>query len=47
MGCICCGEQIHSLEYDYVHRTWEGRMDGYCENCANMRCDAYPGQHSK
>lgn len=23
---------------------WEGRLDGYCDNCATARCDAYPGE---
>lgn len=23
---------------------WEGRLDGYCYECALTRCDAYPGE---
>lgn len=39
-ACWCC-------EGPYVDRggddPWEGRLDGYCEDCALTRCDAYPG----
>lgn len=24
---------------------WQHRLDGYCYQCALMRCDASPGQH--
>lgn len=39
-ACVCCGRM-------HVTRTerdpWEGRLDGYCYDCATARCDAYPG----
>lgn len=39
--CACCGEVLEYREYE--EDPWEGRLDSYCENCAWMRCDAFPG----
>lgn len=42
--CSCCG-------YLFLKRIdndpWEGRLDGYCYDCALARCDAYPGACGK
>lgn len=41
--CWCCdGPYVARGDAD----PWEGRLDGYCEDCALARCDAYPGEHS-
>lgn len=39
-GCCCCGAPIAARDPD----PWEGRLDGYCYECALARCDAYPGE---
>lgn len=39
-SCVCCGEPSHDRDPD----PWGGRLDGYCEDCALTRCDAYPGE---
>jgi len=41
--CWCCGRIDRSINRKRVHAQWEGRMDGYCYDCALTRCDAYPG----
>lgn len=41
--CGCCGALIEPRDPD----PWEGRLDGYCEDCALARCDAYPGYCDK
>jgi hypothetical protein len=38
--CHCCGRPVEPRDPD----PWEGRLDGYCEDCALNRCDAYPDQ---
>jgi hypothetical protein len=42
-GCWCCGDRapIESV------KDWEGRLDGYCLDCALARCDAYAGACGK
>lgn len=42
--CWCCGKPRLPVEVAYVHKTWEGRMSGYCQECAWARCDAFPGE---
>lgn len=37
--CCCCGKPAPKRTPD----PWQGRMDAYCEGCAETRCDAYPG----
>ncbi len=38
--CGCCGKQHERRgEGD----PWEGRLDGWCDDCALARCDARPG----
>lgn len=39
--CKCCDSILVALLPD----SWEGRLDGYCYDCAVRRCDAYPGEH--
>ncbi len=36
--CWCCLAPVESRNPD----PWEGRLDGYCYNCALTRCDAFP-----
>lgn len=43
-GCWCCGKLERQFNRDRVHAQWEGRMDGYCYDCALARCDAFPGE---
>ena len=42
--CLCCASRIGHLEEQYVAGQWEGRLTGYCLDCATARCDAYPGE---
>lgn len=37
--CWCCNLP-HQLR-DPLNDPWQGRLDGYCEECAINRCDAY------
>jgi hypothetical protein len=37
--CVCCG-----TNYGQREDPWEGRLDGYCYECALARCDAYPDE---
>ncbi len=39
--CWCC-QKPHKQRGD--NDPWEGRLDGYCDDCATARCDAYPGE---
>lgn len=41
-SCACCGKPNPLRQLD----PWAGRLDAYCEDCAHMRCDAYPGEHA-
>lgn len=43
LACYCCGHPAPDRDPD----QWEGRLDGYCEDCATARCDAFPGDCSK
>lgn len=43
-SCWCCGKRKSPTEYRYVREQWQGRMDGYCKDCALSRCDAFPGE---
>lgn len=38
MTCECCTSILVVRNPD----PWEGRLDGYCYDCATRRCDAYP-----
>lgn len=38
-GCWCCGNDTTRRNGD----PWEGRMEGYCDDCSLARCDAFPG----
>ena len=38
--CGCCNALFDLGEKAAVHNEWEGRLDGYCYECALMRCDA-------
>ncbi len=40
--CDCCGTAIAADEAAIVHNQWEGRLDGYCYDCASQRCDYEP-----
>lgn len=40
MKCYCCLREVKARQPD----PWEGRLDGYCEDCALARCDAFPGE---
>mgnify|MGYP001559815625 CR=1 FL=1 len=41
-SCWCCGVPApNRAPWD----PWEGRLDGYCDDCAEARCDAYPRAH--
>lgn len=35
-----CGRTVEPRDPD----PWEGRMDGYCYDCATNRCDCYPDE---
>lgn len=37
--CVCCREEAPLRDPD----PWDGRLNDYCVNCAECRCDAYPG----
>lgn len=39
--CCCCQEPV---ELRLSDDPWDGRLDGYCYDCALARCDAYPGE---
>jgi hypothetical protein len=39
--CLCCGAPAYPRAA--ADDPWDGRMDGYCDDCAAARCDAYPG----
>lgn len=39
-ACGCCGRDATRKR---LPDPWEGRLDGYCDECALTRCDAYPG----
>lgn len=41
--CACCGFMARPRFPD----PWEGRLDGYCTDCAHTRCDADPGACGK
>ena len=41
--CWCCGD----LAPTEAVKDWDGRLDGYCLECALYRCDAYIGQCGK
>lgn len=43
LGCFCCNAPVETRDPD----PWEGRLDGYCYDCALTRCDAYPGECGK
>lgn len=39
--CFCCGKKHPwRLQSD----PWNGRLNGYCEDCATNRCDCYPDE---
>lgn len=37
MICCCC--QKKERKRDKRTDEWQGRLDGYCTDCASMRCD--------
>lgn len=39
--CWCC-QTWHVTRGD--GDPWEGRMEGYCDECATNRCDCYPDE---
>lgn len=43
--CVCCDRLIGCPERQDVRVEWDDRLDGYCHDCALIRCDAYPGAH--
>jgi hypothetical protein len=40
-ACVCCGKDSTRRQQP---DPWEGRLDGYCDECATARCDA-EGSH--
>lgn len=43
-GCACCNKHVGRKERRNVEFSYGGRMNGYCQECALARCDAYPGE---
>lgn len=42
--CCCCGKEHE--QRDRATDPWEGRMDGYCNDCSDCRCDTSAGMEA-
>jgi len=39
--CVCCGNEVIR---QHLPDLWAGRMDDYCDDCCENRCDVYPDE---